>query len=500
MATPEFALGPERPDFETFERLARDANVIPIVREVFSDTVTPVTAYATVGKRPGSYLLESVTGGEKWGRYSFVGFDPEMLVRGVGDRFEVERRHRVLEITRGDPWALLRAELGRFRPAKVDTLPRFWGGAVGYVPYDAVARFEPKAVKAEGALEFSFALGGTLLVFDDVKKTLSIVALAHVDGGEDRAAVYESALERIEHAADMLARPAQLRALGPERERHTLELPPSSFDRPAFVRAVETAKEHIRAGDIFQVVLSQRFRAKLGSVDPLDLYRAMRVINPSPYMFFLRFPEVTIAGASPETLVRLEDRVAHVRPIAGTRPRGKTDEEDRAHADELFADPKERAEHVMLVDLARNDLGRVSEAGTVSLGDRMSIERYSHVMHMVTNVTGRLNPAMDALDLLRATFPAGTLSGAPKVRAMQIIDELEREPRGLYGGAVGYLGYDGNMDLAIAIRTAVIRGGEVWLQAGAGIVEASEPDREYDETVNKARAVLVALDLARKSG
>jgi anthranilate synthase component 1 len=498
MAKPEFGLGPERPDFDTFERLAREANVIPIVRELFSDSVTPVTAYATVGKRPGSYLLESVTGGEKWGRYSFVGFDPEMLLRGAGDRLEIERRHRALEIRRGDPWSLLREELSRFRPARAETLPRFSGGAVGYVPYDAVHRFEPKALALEGeALEFSFALGGTLLVFDDVKKTLSIVALAHLHDGDDRAAVYEDALERIEHVADMLARPAQLRALVPERERHTLELPPSSFDRPSFVKAVEKAKEHIRAGDIFQVVLSQRFRVPLGAVDPLDLYRAMRVINPSPYMYFLRFPEVVIAGASPETLVRLEDRVAHVRPIAGTKPRGKTDEDDRAHAEALLADPKERAEHVMLVDLARNDLGRVCVPGTVSLGERMTIERYSHVMHMVTNVTGTLDPSMDAIDLLRATFPAGTLSGAPKVRAMQIIDDLEPEPRAIYGGAIGYLGYDGNMDLAIAIRTAVVRGNDVLLQAGAGIVEASDPDREYDETVSKARGVLVALDLAR---
>jgi anthranilate synthase component 1 len=271
-----------------------------------------------------------------------------------------------------------------------------------------------------------------------------------------------------------------------------LELPESSFDRAGFCAAVEKAKEHIRAGDIFQVVLSQRFRVPLGPTDIFDVYRAMRIINPSPYMYFLRLPDRVVAGASPETLVRLEEGQAHVRPIAGTRHRGRNEAEDRAIEQELLADPKERAEHVMLVDLGRNDVGRISKAGSVQVTDRMIIERYSHVMHIVSNVVGELEPGRDALDVLRATFPAGTLSGAPKVRAMQIIDELEPERRGVYGGAVGYIGFDGNMDVAIAIRTIVARNGQMWLQAGAGIVEASDPDKEYEETVNKARAGLLA--------
>jgi anthranilate synthase component 1 len=314
----------------------------------------------------------------------------------------------------------------------------------------------------------------------------------------DAKHAYEAATARIEATLEALDHPTLPRRLHPPRPADDLELPPSSFDRAGFCAAVEEAKEHIRAGDIFQVVLSQRFRLPLGDTDIFDVYRAMRIINPSPYMYFLRLPDRVVAGASPETLVRLEDGQAQVRPIAGTRHRGRTEAEDRAIEEELLADPKERAEHVMLVDLGRNDIGRISKAGSVHVTDRMVIERYSHVMHIVSNVVGTLDPGRDALDVLRATFPAGTLSGAPKVRAMQIIDELEPERRGVYGGAVGYIGFDGNMDVAIAIRTIVARDGEMWLQAGAGIVEASDPEREYEETVNKARAGLLAVRAGRK--
>jgi anthranilate synthase component 1 len=316
-----------------------------------------------------------------------------------------------------------------------------------------------------------------------------VVVPARVD---DQSA-YDRAIGRIEAALEALDHPVLPRRLHPPTASAELELPPSSFDRPGFCAAVEHAKEHIRAGDIFQVVLSQRFRLPLGDADVFDVYRAMRIINPSPYMYFLRLPDRIVAGASPETLVRLEDGQVHVRPIAGTRHRGRTELEDREIAEDLLADPKERAEHVMLVDLGRNDVGRISKPGSVSVTDRMIIERYSHVMHIVSNVVGDLAPGRDALDVLRATFPAGTLSGAPKVRAMQIIEELEPERRGIYGGAVGYIGFDGNMDVAIAIRTIVARNGEMWLQAGAGLVEASDPDKEYEETVNKARAGLVAV-------
>ncbi len=487
---------PARSEFDT---LARDATVVPVYREVIADRLTPVMAQATLGDGPGSYLLESVVGGEKWARYSFVGAEPDVIVRGVADRFERIVEGKVQEELGVDPWERLRETLAEWRPPEVDWLPRFWGGAVGFVSYDAIRTFEPtvgEELSREDDWEFCFAIGGTLLIFDNVRGTVRVVVPARVDGDLDEA--YRDATSRIDAALDALNRPTLPRRLHPPGANTDLELPPSSFDRTSFCKAVEQAKDYIRAGDIFQVVLSQRFRVPRGETDVFDVYRAMRVINPSPYMYFLRLPDRIVAGASPETLVRLEDGNAYVRPIAGTRHRGKTEREDDAIAEELLADPKERAEHVMLVDLGRNDVGRISQPGTVTVTDRMLIERYSHVMHIVSNVVGELAPGRDALDVLRATFPAGTLSGAPKVRAMQIIEELEPERRGVYGGAVGYIGFDGNMDVAIAIRTLVARGDEMWLQAGAGIVEASDPDKEYEETVNKARAGLVAVEAGRQ--
>ena len=488
------------PSSDEFERLSRGATVVPVYREVIADRLTPVLAHATLGDEAGSYLLESVVGGEKWARYSFVGFAPEVIVRGVADKFERVLGREVQRELGVDPWERLRETLAEWKPPDVDWLPRFWGGAVGYASYDAVRTFEPTVGEALGRdddWEFCFAIGGTVLIFDNVRGTLRVVVPARVD--EDPKSAYAVATERIEQALELLDTPALPRRLHPPVLSDELELPPSSFDRPGFCAAVEQAKEHIRAGDIFQVVLSQRFRVPLGDTDVFDVYRAMRIINPSPYMYFLRLPDRIVAGASPETLVRLEDGQAYVRPIAGTRHRGRTEEEDLAIEQELLADPKERAEHVMLVDLGRNDVGRISRAGTVNLTDQMLIERYSHVMHIVSNVVGDLAPGRDALDVLRATFPAGTLSGAPKVRAMQIIEELEPERRGVYGGAVGYIGFDGNMDVAIAIRTIVAHKDEMWLQAGAGIVEASDPDKEYEETVNKARAGLVAVKAGQQA-
>ncbi len=482
------------PTAEEFERLSRDASVVPVFREVIADRLTPVLAHATLGQDAGSYLLESVTGGETWARYSFVGFAPDVIVRGVADKFERVQDGDVHQELDVDPWQRLRETLAEWKPPRVDWLPRFWGGAVGYVSYDSVRTFEPtvgKALERDDDWEFCFAIGGTVLIFDNVRGTLRVVVPARADG--DSKAAYTRATDRIEAALSALDHPILPRRLHPPSVSGDLELPASSFDRPGFCAAVQEAKEHIRAGDIFQVVLSQRFRVPLGDTDVFDVYRAMRIINPSPYMYFLRMPDRLVAGASPETLVRLEDDQVHVRPIAGTRHRGRTEEEDREIEEDLLADPKERAEHVMLVDLGRNDVGRISQPGTVSVTDRMIVERYSHVMHIVSNVVGDLAPGRDALDVLRATFPAGTLSGAPKVRAMQIIEDLEPERRGVYGGAVGYIGFDGNMDVAIAIRTIVAHKDEMWLQAGAGIVEASDPDKEYEETVDKARAGLVAV-------
>ena len=488
------------PSAEAFENLGQGATVVPIYREVIADRLTPVLAHATLGQNAGSYLLESVVGGEKWARYSFVGFAPEVIVRGVADKFERVQDGEVQTELGVDPWERLRETLAEWQPPKVDWLPRFWGGAVGYTSYDAVRTFEPTvgdALQRDDDWEFCFSIGGTVLIFDNVRGTLRVVVPARVDG--DAKASYQRATERIEETLLALDTPKLPRRLHPPVAGEDLELPASSFDRRGFCAAVEQAKEYIRAGDIFQVVLSQRFRLPLGKTDVFDVYRAMRIINPSPYMYFLRLPDRIVAGASPETLVRLEDGEAYVRPLAGTRHRGRTDEEDRAIEEDLLADPKERAEHVMLVDLGRNDVGRISRAGTVRVTDRMVVERYSHVMHIVSNVIGELAPGRDALDVLRATFPAGTLSGAPKVRAMQIIDELEPERRGVYGGAVGYIGFDGNMDVAIAIRTIVARDDEMWLQAGAGIVEASDPDKEYEETINKARAGLVAVKAGQQA-
>jgi anthranilate synthase component 1 len=497
-----------QPDRAEFTALAdAGATVIPVQREVVADALTPVVARELLAKAfagEPTFLLESVIGGEKWARYSFVGVGAEERVRGGGSRFEIQRRGEGLPTleTEVDPYERLREVLAEWVPPPAEKLaplklPRFWGGAVGFLAYDAVRRFEPTVGEPPGDEEdeLAFGLGATLLIFDGLRQTLRVVVPARIRDGADEA--YDRAAARIDAVVQALEQPVRLDRIPMPSKDIRGELPPSSFTREAFEAAVETCKEHIRAGDIFQVVLSQRFELDASDLDPFALYRAMRVVNPSPYMFFVELPGVSVSGASPETLVRVEDGVATVRPIAGTRRRGESDAEDEERAADLLADPKERAEHVMLVDLGRNDLGRISKPGTVTLTDQMIVERFSHVIHLTSNVTGEIADGMDALDVLRATFPAGTLSGAPKVRAMQIIDELEPVRRGLYGGAVGYLGFDGNADLAIAIRTATIKDGKLALQSGAGIVEASDPAKEFDETVNKARAGLVAIEAAR---
>ena len=504
---------PYRPLFEELRALVEGgATVVPVTREVLADALTPVLAYATAsaGDHGPTYLLESAVGGEKWARYSFVGVDCDLRVQAVDGGLAVVERDGTMRLERADdPWDALRTLMARYRPASLPWLPRFWGGAVGYVPYDAARRFEPSAFTREpahpptGPPELSLAIGGTLLIFDGLRQTLRIVVPAYVRADQrdtlSLRAIYDAACARVDAMAEKLASPVRLPALAPPVVGAKGPLvPPSSFDEPRFIAAVETAQEHIRAGDIFQVVLSQRFRVPAQGAAPFDVYRALRVINPSPYMYFLRFPEARIAGASPETLVRVADGIAEVRPIAGTRRRGIDEADDRVIEQELRDDPKENAEHVMLVDLGRNDVGRISAPGTVRVTEKMLVERYSHVMHLVSNVRGELAKGRDAIDVLRATFPAGTLSGAPKVRAMQIIDALEPERRGIYGGAIGYLGWDGAMDVAIAIRTVVEREGVYSVQAGAGIVHASDPSAEYEETLSKARAALAAIEAARE--
>lgn len=490
-----------RPDLDEFRRLAETASVVPVTREILADALTPVLAWSTLGGGPGSYLLESVEHGEKWGRYSFVGWRPAQIVRGRRGRFEVEADGRVEAQDVDDPWPALRALLAEWTPPAdgLPHLPRFWGGAVGYVAYDAVRTFEPSigdAKAIEDAWDFSFAIGGEMLIFDDLRQRVFAVSARRHFGDPDAA--YRAAIGALDRLADELSRPRIPRLLEPPGPRPEGPLPPSSFDEASYRDAVRAAQEHIRAGDIFQVVPSQRFVVDNEGVALFDVYRMLRAINPSPYMYLLRFGEVGIAGASPETLVRVVGGRAEVRPIAGTRKRGATDEDDARIADELLADPKERAEHVMLVDLGRNDLGRVSAPGTVRITEQMGVERYSHVMHVVSNVEGELAEGKDALDVLAAAFPAGTLTGAPKVRAMQIIEDLEPVARGIYGGAVGYISFDGNLDVAIAIRTVVEQGGEIRVQAGGGVVEASDPQSEYEETVNKARAALAAVEAARR--
>lgn len=486
------------PDLLSFTALAAQGNLIPVYREIMADMDTPVTAFKKIDDGSYSFLLESIEGGEKWGRYTFLGASPSVVIRSRGELVEILKSGEPANsaITK-DPLGAIRDYLARFKPVEVEGLPRFFGGAVGYLGYDMVRFFEnlPCEKPAEiGAWDSCFLITDTLLIFDGVRQKIKVVANAHLDGVSPEEA-YAKALARIDSLIARLKSPTPAVTAGkPIGEKICLE---SNVDRAAFEAAVDKAKEYVRSGDIIQVVLSQRFSGKL-TVDPLDIYRVLRTLNPSPYMFFLRMDETLVVGASPEVMVRKEGCKVELRPIAGTRPRGATFEEDLRLEQELLADPKERAEHVMLVDLGRNDLGRVCKTGTVKVSELMTVERYSHVMHIVSNVKGEIAGEMDAFDLVRATFPAGTLSGAPKVRAMEIIDELEPCRREIYGGAVGYFSFSGNMDLAIAIRTLVIKDGRIHLQAGAGIVADSDPAAEYQETVNKAMAVVKAIELVEK--
>jgi len=505
-----------KPVLAEFRQLAQNANLVPVFRSFPADLETPVTVYIKLMESYGpSFLLESVEGGEQVGRYSFVGVDPRGVVSLTGNQITMlsfdPAGHPVEEersLDKGeDILDILKAELEKFQVAEVPGLPRFVGGAAGYLGYDVVRYFERLPETAERVLDFPdavFLLADTLVVFDHARHQLMILANAYLNGGgeDDVAQSYVEAIQRIERVSERLLRP--LPAI-PRRTGHRFtngrgaQTLKSNKEQETFEAMVRQAKEYIAAGDIFQVVLSQRLEQKTNA-HPFAIYRALRMLNPSPYMFYFDFGQYDfqVIGASPEMHVRLEDGLAHVRPIAGTRWRGQDEAEDVALEKELLADEKERAEHVMLVDLGRNDLGRVSEYASVNVRDLMVVERYSHVMHIVSHVEGKLLPDKDAFDLMRATFPAGTVSGAPKVRAMEIIEELEAERRGPYAGAVGYFSHDGSMDTCITIRTMLVQGETVYVQAGAGIVADSDPTREHQECMNKALALMVAIEQAEQ--
>lgn len=485
------------PDKDHFCELARGKNVIPVCAEVLADTETPVSLLKKVYKDQGPvFLFESVEGGERWGRYSFLSASARCHVRVYPEFVEVVKNGVSKQIPHPrDPLPVLRELMEQYQPAQLPGLPRFWGGMVGYMTYEMVSFFEPlipNRLPADKPIAH-FIIPDELLIFDNIRHTLFCLAISFTDDEDDAGQAYEKAVTRVESLLEKIGRDM------PETDQPAgqAEFALKALREDDMYRdLVKKTKEYIRDGEIIQSVISQPFVCD-PAPDLWTLYRAQRFINPSPYLFFLHLGDVALVGSSPETMVRMENRIASLRPIAGTRPRGKNEQEDRALANELLQDEKERAEHLMLVDLGRNDLGRVAETGTVQVTDLMIVERYSHVMHLVSNINCDVKPEYDAWDLIRASFPAGTLSGAPKVRAMEIIAELEERPRGPYGGAVGYVSFHGNMDMAITIRTACIEEGQLTVRAGAGIVADSDPEREREETVNKAKAIQRALQMVK---
>jgi anthranilate synthase component 1 len=480
---------------ERFIELSSRGNLIPVFREIFADLETPVSAFIKMGDTPYSYLLESVQGGEKWGRYTFIGMNPSIVFRYT--QGEVSITDGGVEKTvkpQGDPLDELKKVMSRYTPVPVPGLPRFYGGAVGFITYDSVRYFEKMpdvAVDDLGTPDAVFAVTDTILIFDNIANTIKVVSNAYVGNG-DPGAAYDRALGKIDSIITKLRGPLPYFEDVKGNPQVKFE---SSMDIKVYERNVERCKEYITEGDIFQVVLAHRLKAKV-TVPAFQVYRALRAVNPSPYMYYLNFGNIKIVGASPESLVRVEEGIVETRPIAGTRPRGKDADEDKRLIADLLSDEKERAEHLMLVDLGRNDIGRVAVGGTVKVDEFMSTEKYSHVIHIVSNVKGKLSPDRDAYDALRAVFPAGTLSGAPKIRAMEIIEEMEGTRRGVYGGAVGYFSFSGNMDMAIAIRTLQIMDGQAYLGVGGGIVADSVPSNEHQETMNKGRALIQAVRIA----
>jgi len=488
------------PSLDEFRGIARQGAIVPVYKEILADVETPVTAYIKLAKNQQySFLLESVEQADRLGRYSFLGANPSTIFRSKGEKVTIVREGRPSSFESRDPLTDLRKLMEEYTPVPVPGMPKFHGGAVGYISYDEVRHFEKLPDANPDTLnvpDLYFIITDTILIFDHVNNRLKIVSNAYVQG--DPQTAYNEAIRKIDAIEQTLRRPLVLTS-----ERiHAGEVdkePRSSFTREGFCDAVRRAKEYIKAGDAFQIVLSQRFERELHA-SPVNVYRALRCINPSPYMVLVQFPELTLVGSSPEVMTQVHERKCKVRPIAGTRPRGGSAAEDAALEKELMADEKETAEHIMLVDLGRNDVGRVSVPGTVAPTEKrlMYIERYSHVMHIVSEVEGTLKDGEDAFTALRATFPMGTVSGAPKIRAMEIIDELEPVRRGPYAGGCGYISFSGDMDTCIIIRTMIIKDGIAYVQAGAGIVYDSVPEKEYEETVNKAKALFRAVEFAER--
>lgn len=490
------------PTFDSYRDLSKRFDIVPVYRRLLSDHLTPVSAFRLLDDGTSSAgLFESVIGGEKIGRYSFIAVGPRARIVAYGSSVQFHRDGKCDEFQCEDPLEFLSDQLGNQSIAPLPELPPFVGGAIGYASYDVIRYVEhlPNTPEDDRKLpDLDFGFYDQLVVFDHVNKTIMVVVLSRPNKCDSTQQAYQQACDWIDEVVNRLDRPLPQHSLADVPLNYTPTLKPkSNFTQEGFEAAVARCREYIQAGDIFQVVLSQRFEVECES-EPIEIFRTLRVINPSPFMFLLRTPECTLVGSSPEVMARVVDRVVTVRPLAGTRPRGKTTDEDKRLSEELLSDPKERAEHVMLVDLGRNDVGRVSQFGSVKLNDLMVVEFYSHVMHISSNVQGTLRDELSAMDAFRACLPAGTVSGAPKVRAMEIIDELEPTKRGPYAGAVGYFDYRGNMDTCITLRTMVIKDQKVYIQAGAGLVADSDPLSEYQETVNKAKALLAAVEVTEQ--
>jgi anthranilate synthase component 1 len=486
------------PSFKEFSRLAKKGNLIPVYQELLMDLETPLSFFKRLERDRYSFLLESVEGSERWARYSFLGTRPYLVYKSRGKNIEIVEEGEKRRLTADEPLKVLEGLLKEHRPAAVEGVPPFFGGALGYVAYDAVEQLHEIANTKKdphGLPEIFFIFVQTLVAFDNLKHTIKVIDNVRLDGKKNLRRSYDAATARIRRlVASLKPRKTEARDLSVRGKEKKYR---SNLTPQAFKKAVRKAKDYIEAGDIIQAVLCQRLETRT-EADPFEIYRALRLINPSPYMYYLELEGLRVIGSSPETMVRLTGDTIELRPIAGTRRRGGTPAEEQALEADLLADPKERAEHIMLVDLGRNDVGRVAQVGTVEVNELMAIERYSHVIHIVSNVRGKLAPGKSAFDLFVSSFPAGTVSGAPKIRAMQIISELEPEKRGLYAGAIGYFSFNGNLDTCIVIRTILMQGNKAFIQAGAGIVADSDPESEYQETLNKARGMLKAIELAEQ--